>query len=166
MSVRVRLGRRLRDSLVNSILGDFIRRAVRSHPYVYGPQDRVQLGEGVVLNDALLNTSSGTISFGRYAFCGHGVSILTGTHEVDGVHGRERQDAAPTEGRNVVIGEGAWIASNATVLGPATIGDHAVVAAGAIVSGEVPPHSIVGGIPAKVLRYQRPSPNTSPPHTP
>src|SRR5215203_4767349 len=64
----------------------------------------------------------------------------------------ERQLAIPRSGRDIVIGEGAWVASNAMVLGPCTIGAHAVVGGGSLVIGDVAPYTIVAGVPAEVLR--------------
>ena len=52
----------------------------------------------------------------------------------------------------IVIGENVWIGANATVTPGVTIGDSAVVAAGAIVTKDVPPNVIVGGVPAKIIR--------------
>ena len=50
------------------------------------------------------------------------------------------------------IGENVWIGSNATILPGVTLGDWAVVAAGAVVTKDVPPMTVVGGVPARVLR--------------
>ena len=52
----------------------------------------------------------------------------------------------------VTLGEKVWIGSNATVLAGVGIGDAAVVAAGAVVTRDVPPRTVVGGVPAKVIR--------------
>jgi len=97
-----------------------------------------------------LNVSSGTITIGRNVLVAHGVSILTGTHDYRRF-GNERRYAVPANGRDIVIGEGVWIASNATVLGPCTIGEHAVVAAGAVVVDDVPAYTVVAGVPARVV---------------
>lgn len=103
-----------------------------------------------MVNDTLFNTVSGTIAVERSAFFGHGVSLLTGTHDTNQL-GLDRQEAIPREGRDIVIGEGAWISSNATVLGPCRVGAHAVVAAGALVVDDVPAYKIVAGVPARIV---------------
>ena len=56
--------------------------------------------------------------------------------------------------RRVVVGNDVWIGTRAMIMGGVTIGDGAVVGAGAIVTKDVPPFAIVGGIPAKVIRYR------------
>jgi hypothetical protein len=127
------------------------RASALTEPLVFGPPERVHLAESAIVNDALLNTVSGSITVGAHAFFGHGVSVLTGTHDVTR-RGRERQLAIPDDGRDVHVEEGAWIGSGAIVLGPCRIGAHAVVAAGAVVTGDVAPETIVAGMPARVVR--------------
>ncbi|RMH14348.1 MAG: acyltransferase [Gammaproteobacteria bacterium] len=102
--------------------------------------------------NTLFNTSSGRIEVGEYAFTGHNVSILTGTHDYRLI-GEERLSVFPKEGNDIIIGKGVWIASNAIVLGPCKIGDNAVVAAGSLVKGDVPSGAIVAGIPAKPIGF-------------
>jgi acetyltransferase-like isoleucine patch superfamily enzyme len=136
--------------------GRLVREA-GDQPYVYGgaahPARRVFLGENTRLNDAVLNVVSGDIRIGDHSFLGHGVSLLTGTHDYR-ARRAERQMSSPKTGRDIIIGKGVWIASNATVIGPCVIGDDAVVAAGAVVTmSEVPAGSIVGGVPASIIGH-------------
>lgn len=142
-----RLARRLAES---DAFGRLIRETIANHVFVFGDQARVEIAPGAVLNDALLNVSSGRITIGEYAFFGHGVSLLTGTHDIS-QRDLARQQAIPAEGRDIHVGRGAWISSNATVLGPCTIGDHAVVAAGAVVTDDVPSGAVVAGVPARIV---------------
>jgi acetyltransferase-like isoleucine patch superfamily enzyme len=127
-----------------------VRRQRLYEPVVFGPPSRLVVAPTAVVNNALFNTVSGRIVVEDHAFFGHNVCILTGTHDV-AVLGPGRQHAIPSGGRDVAIRTGAWVASNATVVGPCVIGEHAVVAAGAVVVGDVPPFTIVGGVPARVI---------------
>ena len=105
-------------------------------PRVYGDPAKLHVASTAVVNDALFNLSSGEITIGEWAFFGHGVSVLTGTHDWR-TFGKVRQTAVPKTGRDVVIEEGVWVSSGATVVGPCRIGANAVVAVGAVVLGDV-----------------------------
>jgi acetyltransferase-like isoleucine patch superfamily enzyme len=117
----------------------------------HGDRSRLHIPDTAVVNNALFNLSGGTITLGEYAFFGHDVAVLTGTHDIE-QFGRDRQLGFPRSGRDVVIGEGVWLASHVLVLGPVTIGAHAVVAAGSLVREDVEPYTVVAGRPAKVIK--------------
>lgn len=127
------------------------RGALLVEPLVFGPRERLRIADGVVLNDAFLNTLSGTITFERDAFVGHRACVLTGTHDITR-RGAARKAAVPGAGHDIVVGEGAWIGSGAIVLGPCRIGAHAVVASGAVVTADVEAECVVAGVPARVVR--------------
>ncbi len=120
-------------------------------PLVYGDPARLHIASTAVVNNALFNLSSGEISVGEYAFFGHNVSILTGTHDWT-TFGAERQVAVPASGRDVVIEEGVWVSTSAIVVAPCRIGAHAVVGVGSLVLRDVEPYTVVAGNPARVLR--------------
>lgn len=137
-------------NLQGALFYDVLAAKLLEVPKIFGDKERVSLGEKVVLNDALINTSSGFVSIGDFSFCGHNSSFLTGTHDYH-QQGLSRQHAIPSEGRDIVIGKGVWIGSNSTVLGPCIVGDNAVIAAGAVVVGDVEANCIYAGIPAKKI---------------
>ncbi len=120
-------------------------------PLVYGDPARLNISPTAVVNNALFNMSSGTITVGEYAFFGHDVAVLTGSHDIT-KFGRERQTEIPRSGRDVVIEDGVWVASHCLVLGPCRIGAHAVVAGGSLVREDVEPYTVVAGRPAKPIR--------------
>jgi glycosyltransferase involved in cell wall biosynthesis/acetyltransferase-like isoleucine patch superfamily enzyme len=120
-------------------------------PLIYGDPDRLHIAPTAIVNNALFNLSSGNVTIGDYAFFGHNVSVFTGTHDWT-KFGRERQLAVPESGRDVIIEEGAWVSSNATIVAPCRIGAHSVVGVGSLVLKDVEPYTIVAGSPAKVLR--------------
>lgn len=118
---------------------------------VWGDENKIFLGRDVHLNDALINTTCGTVSIGDYTFLGHGVSLLTGSHDVN-KKDLERQAAIPEEGRDIKIGRGVWIASKVLILGPCEIGDNAVIGAGSVATGTIEANSFYAGTPAKIKR--------------
>jgi len=91
------------------------------------------------LEQRLVQPVVGEITIEEYALFGHSVSVFTGTHDVTKFD-RARQVGVPKTGRDVVIGRGAWVSSNALVLGPCRIGEHAVVAAASVVTADVARH--------------------------
>jgi acetyltransferase-like isoleucine patch superfamily enzyme len=118
---------------------------------LHGDPAKLHVHETAVVNNALFNVSGGHITVGKDAFFGHDILALTGTHDIE-KFGRERQTTFPTSGRDIVIGEGVWLASDVLVLGPVTIGEHAVVAGGSLVREDVAPYTVVAGRPAKVVK--------------
>ena len=77
---------------------------------------------------------------------GHHVVLATLNHDLDPA---KRGDLHPAP---ICIGKNVWIGSNATILQGVTIGDGAVIAAGAVVNKDVPENTVVGGVPAKIIR--------------
>jgi glycosyltransferase involved in cell wall biosynthesis len=120
-------------------------------PLIYGDPARLHVAPTAIVNNALFNLSSGHVTIGDYAFFGHSVSVFTGTHDWT-KFGQERQVTVPESGRDVVIEEGVWVASNATIVGPCRIGAHSVVGVGSLVLKDVEPYTIVAGSPAKLMR--------------
>jgi acetyltransferase-like isoleucine patch superfamily enzyme len=132
----------------------------------------VEVGESCVLDKGLVLSSSGTLRVGARTVFGHHCTIaardsvtigedcliaeLVSIRDHD--HAFDRLDV-PVRDQGVAsapvrIGRDVWIGSKATILKGVTIGDHAIVAAGAIVTKDVPSGAIVAGVPATVQRYR------------
>lgn len=121
-------------------------------PLVHGPPERLHVARAKgVLVDAILNTRSGHITLGEDVVLGHRCMLLTGRHLFEDGELRPRAVQVPEEGYDIHVGRGTWIASGAIVTGGVRIGEHALVAAGAVVTTDVPDHAIVAGVPARVI---------------
>ncbi len=118
---------------------------------VYGDRSRLHVHPTARINNAVFNLIGGDVYVDRDAFFGHHVSVLTGSHDYTQI-GLKRQTTGPTIGQDVTIGEGAWVATNVTIVGPCRIGVHAVVGACSLVLEDVPPYTMVAGVPARVIR--------------
>lgn len=118
---------------------------------IFGCKSRLTVHPTAQLNNALINLNSGNVIIGAETFFGHEVSILTGTHNPS-LTGLERRCSYPSEGYDIHIGDGVWIGSNATILGPCNIGRNAVVGAMSLVKNDIPENAIVAGIPARIIK--------------
>ena len=106
----------------------------------------ITIGSNVFINAGCKFQDQGGIFIDEGALIGHGVVLATLNHDMDP---EKRQMLHPAP---IHIGKGVWIGANAPVCSGVTIGDHAVVAAGAVVVKDVPADTVVGGVPAKVIK--------------
>jgi maltose O-acetyltransferase len=93
------------------------------------------------------------VTIGRDVMMGPGVILLTRNHRFDRLDAPMRLQGGAEE-RPVVIGDDVWIGTRAIVLPGVTVGDGAIIAAGAVVTAPVPSRAIVGGNPARIIRYR------------
>lgn len=98
------------------------------------------------------------IYIGNYVMFGPNVTIRGGNHRTDviGKHIYEvgEREKLPENDEDVYIEDGVWVGCNVTILKGVRIGKGAVVAAGSVVTKNVPSYSIVGGNPAKIIKYR------------
>ena len=133
--------------LLGDIIGNRIDETTTIFPPFYVNFGRfITIGKNVFINHACSFLDIGGITIEDHVLIGPRVNIVTENHPLD-----------PTDRRAlitqpVVIKRNAWIGAGATILPGVTIGENAVVAAGAVVSKDVPANSVVGGVPAKFIR--------------
>lgn len=116
-----------------------------------------EVGENFYANFNLTVLDCAPVKIGKNVFIGPNCSLVTPVHPL---LSRERKLAVRTDGsvfaqeyaKPITIGDDCWLATNVTVCGGAVIGNGCVIAAGSVVTGAIPPNSLAGGIPCKVIR--------------
>ena len=97
------------------------------------------------------NTVIGPVTIGSHVNLAQGITVTALNHNFSDTTKRIDEQGITT--KPVIISDDVWIGANAVILPGVTIGRHCVVAAGAVVTTDVPDHTIVGGVPAKVLKH-------------
>jgi maltose O-acetyltransferase len=108
----------------------------------------VHVGEDFFANFDCVMLDAAEITFGDACMLGPGVHVYTSTHPLDA----EERAAGLERGEPVTAGDHVWIGGQAVLTPGVTVGDRAVVAAGAVVTGDVPPDVVVAGNPATVVK--------------
>ncbi len=106
----------------------------------------ITLGKNIFINSGCRFQDQGGIRIGDGALIGHNVVLATLNH------GFAPEDRGTTYPNPIVIGNNVWIGANVTVVGGVTIDENSIIAAGAVVTKDVPPNVIAGGVPAKVIK--------------
>ncbi len=107
----------------------------------------IHIGKRVFINAGCKFQDQGGIYMDDDALIGHNVVLATLNHAMPP---KDRSTMIPAP---IHIGKRVWIGANATVLPGVTIGDGAIVAAGAVVTRNVPENTVVGGVPARIMRH-------------
>lgn len=133
--------------LFGRITGAPVPRGLRIFPPFYTDFGKnIRVGEDVFFNSGCRLQDQGGIRLGDRVLVGHNVVMATLDHDLDPTK-RDVLHPAP-----ITIGNDVWIGASVTITKGVTIGDGAVVAAGAVVTRDVPPKTVVAGVPARVLR--------------
>lgn len=134
-------------ALLSELFGRPVPATLRVFPPFYTDFGKnIRVGEQVFINACCHFQDHGGVTLGDGCQIGHNVVFATLNHELAP---KRRQITRPAP---IVLGRNVWVGSNATILQGVTIGDNAVIAAGAVVTRDVPANAIVGGVPARILR--------------
>ena len=121
------------------------------YAYVQGGDGGVRLGDRVEINNFSIVNGTGGVDIGDDTLIGPGVRIISYQHR----HARGATiRSQPADVRPIRIGRDVWVGANAIILAGVSIGDGAVVAAGAVVREDVPAYAIVAGVPATIKKYR------------
>lgn len=117
-------------------------------PFKIGKVADVEVGRNCWIGTGFTVHGNGTVRIGNNCDIAPEVSILTGSHEL----GTKERRAGEGVSYTIEIGNGCWIGARATIMGDTKVGDSSVVAACALVNKEVAVNTMVGGVPAKLIK--------------
>ena len=153
MRTTAKLNNLVTDDLqeINRVFSELIGKKVDDTFFIIPPfysdfGENISIGKNVFVNHACTFMDRGGITIEDNVLIGPKVNLITTNHPINPA------DRRATISKPIVIKKGAWIGVGATILPGVTVGENAIVAAGAIVSKDVPENSIVGGVPAKFLK--------------
>lgn len=134
-------------ALLSELFGKEADPTLRVFPPFYTDFGKnITIGRHVFINACCHFQDHGGVTLGDGCQIGHNVVFATLNH------GIAPEDRVHTYPAPIVLGKNVWVGSNATILQGVTVGDNAIIAAGAVVTKDVPADTIVGGVPAKVIR--------------
>lgn len=134
-------------ALLSRLFGREVDPSLRVFPPFYTDFGKnIHVGKDVFINACCHFQDHGGVTIGDGCQIGHNVVFATLNH---GLAPEDRKSTYPAP---IVLGQNVWVGSNATILQGVTIGDNSVVAAGAVVTSDVPDNVVVAGIPAKIIK--------------
>lgn len=116
-------------------------------PFYTTGGENIRVGRNVFINQNCTLYDLGGIDIGDGVMIGPNVSLITSSHAIEPSRRRDFVVAKP-----IAIQRNVWIAAGVTIIGGVIVGENSVIAAGAVVTRDVPPNSLVGGNPARIIR--------------
>ncbi|CUM62555.1 uncharacterized protein PRCAT00000107001 [Priceomyces carsonii] len=133
---------------LSGCFGSYGKDSYSEHPIHIDYGFNVHIGSSFYSNFNLTLLDCALIKIGDRVLFGPNVSLITATHPSDPtLRGAEVESALP-----ITIGDNVWLSSNVTVLPGVTIGSGSVIGAGSVINKNIPPNSVVVGIPGKVVK--------------
>jgi maltose O-acetyltransferase len=108
----------------------------------------LSVGRGAFINRGCTIQADVAVTIGDDAHLGPGVRIITTSHQI----GPPRRRAGERYSRPVTVDAGAWIGAGCQIMPGVTVGEGAIVAAGSVVTEDIPPNALAGGVPARLIR--------------
>ena len=137
-----------RHSLLKQLFGSLSGEAVVEPPFYCDYGYNIHVGEGFYANFDCVILDVCEVRVGRGCLLGPGVHIYTATHPLDA----EKRAGGREYGKPVRIGNNVWIGGRAVILPGVSIGDNAVIAAGAVIAVDVPENTLAAGNPAVIRK--------------
>lgn len=134
-------------ALMSALVGYEVDKSFGLFPPIYSDFGKnIKIGKNVFINSGCCFQDQGGIELGDGCLIGHQVVIATLNHDLDP---QKRGGMFPAA---VKLGKNVWVGAHATILPGVTVGDNAVIAAGAVVTKDVPAYCVAAGVPARVIK--------------
>ena len=154
MAITAKLNRLTFDDAdeVRALFGDLIGKKLDDSfllipPFYTAGGVDISVGRNVFVNQNCTFYDLGGLDIADDVMIGPNVSIITSGHPIE-----PSQRGAFVVAKPIVIERNVWIAANVTIIGGVTVGENSVIAAGSVVTKDVPPNTLVGGNPARIIR--------------
>lgn len=134
-------------SLMSRLIGKSVDETFKLFPPFYTDFGKnIIIGRNVFINACCHFQDHGGVILGDGCLIGHNVVFATLNH------GMNPEDRGVMHSAPIRLGRNVWVGSNSTILRGVTVGDNAIIAAGSVVTKDVPANTVVGGVPAKHIR--------------
>lgn len=137
-----------RQTILQRVVGSIGQQTIVDPPFYCSYGRHIHLGDHVYLNVSCTILDNNTVQIGDHVMIGPCVQIYTAAHPLQAASRIAGWEIA----RAIVIENNVWVGGGAIILPGVRIGRNAVVGAGAVVTRDVPPHTVVAGNPARVIR--------------
>jgi maltose O-acetyltransferase len=142
-----------RDYLKKFDIDPTVRLPYLENTWLYG---NIHIGKNTYFNGGRIVTGPNSkVVIGEWCAIGHNVNIIAWTHDTEESTGPMSE--RPTIEKDISIGNHVWIGTNAFIREGVTVGDNSIIGANSMVINDVEANSIVGGVPARLIKYKNES---------
>lgn len=152
----IEFGRRCQEYHNNEVLRANGSEGRVTYSVKLGTPSNIYIGKNSYVNGGMLIASpSANISIGENCMISYNVHIRTDMHRHDSISIPMREQGS--DELDIVVGDDVWIGYGAQLMAGVTIGSHSIIAAGAVVTHDVPAWAVVAGVPAKIIKFRNAS---------
>ena len=138
-----------REKILKQILGKTKEKFFIEQPFICDYGYNIEIGENFYSNHNLVILDCAKVKFGDNVFIAPNCGFYTAEHPLNA----ETRNKGSEYAKPIIIGNNVWIGGGVQILSGVTVGNNSVVAAGAVVTKNVPDNSVVVGVPAKVIKF-------------
>ncbi len=138
-----------REKILKQILGKTKEKFFIEQPFICDYGYNIEIGENFYSNHNLVILDCAKVKFGDNVFIAPNCGFYTAEHPLNA----ETRNKGSEYAKPIIIGNNVWIGGGVQILSGVTVGNNSVVAAGAVVTKNVPDNSVVAGVPAKVIKF-------------